>query len=413
VLRAAADLASAVVRFRDDAIAETTFRGFDVDANGKVANGIEMNHSFYAGPLTGATKRIDDVIVHSVWSRTSLGQHKYGIIVSNHGGAAGEVANVEILNSIVHDISRDGIPIYPGDESAACIVRNVLIRNTVVYNTGLDPDYGAGAGIVIKGRSIGVSVEYNVVRGTKGAGIFVSGNESNHFGYGPSGIRIRHNVVNTDTVHGSIRLYDPSSGKDPKDVSIYGNLVFGNTRGSGLELGRDLGSTNAIRVYNNTFVNAPVSIDNTLATFSTLAVHNNVFYHSTGVPFVDSGRVTAHSNNLYFSGGSVFARSAGRDYGPSTVTNYEASAIASNPGFVNVTLPPTGFTMTGGRLAPSGDGLAPAAGAPTIDRGAALAAEFASSVNGVGRPQGRRWDVGAYELATQAAPSPPADLVAR
>eukprot|EP01036_Dinobryon_divergens_P013493 gene13493-18208_t len=54
-LIADADLGSAVVRFRDHATRETVFKGFEVDANGKVANGIEFNHSFYTGPLTGAT----------------------------------------------------------------------------------------------------------------------------------------------------------------------------------------------------------------------------------------------------------------------------------------------------------------------------------------------------------------------
>jgi hypothetical protein len=411
-LRASADLASAVVRFRDHATLPTVFRGFDVDANRKVANGIEMNHSFYAGPLTGATKRIDDAIVRNVSSRTSLGQYKYGVILSNHGGTNGEVANVEILNSVIHDISRDGLPIYPGDANAQCIVRNVLVRNNVVYNTGQDPDYGAGAGIIVKGHVINAILEYNHVYSTKGAGIFINGNESNHFGVGPTGIQIRHNLVTANTVHGSIRLYDGSSGKDPKDVKIFGNIVYGNSLGGGLVLDPDLGSTNSVLVYNNTFVDAPVVVNNTAATFSALEFRNNAFVHSTGVPFSDNGRTTAHSNNLYFAPG-VRVRSAGRTFDGASLTSYEPTAQSGDPRFVAPASRPTGFRLGGqGRLEPEPGGLQPGSGSPLIDRGVALQSGFESSITGVRRPAGSAWDIGAYEVGTVAPPSPPTNLSA-
>lgn len=312
-LKASADLASAVVRYRDHATFPTVFQGFDVDVNGKVANGIEMNHSFYAGPLTGAVKRVDDVIVHNVWSRTSLGQYKYGIIVSNHGGTAGAVDNVEILNSVIHDISRDGLPIYPGDENANCTVRNVTVRGNIVYNTGQDPDYGAGAGIIVKGRVIDATIENDYVTGTKGAGIFINGNETNHFGFGPTNIHVRYNIVNVNTIHGSIRLYDGSSGKDPKDVKVYGNIVYNNSLNAGLLIDSDLGSSNSLRVYNNTFYNNPVVINNSAATFPVFEFRNNIIHYSGGAALSDNGRITAHSNNIYF-GSSTLVRSGGSSY---------------------------------------------------------------------------------------------------
>jgi hypothetical protein len=411
-LRAAADLGSAVVRFRDHPTLPTVFRGFDVDANGKVANGVEMNHSFYAGPLTGATKRVDQAVVRNVWSRASLGQYKYGVIVSNHGGTTGEVANVEIVNSVIHDISRDGLPIYPGDENAQCIVRNVLVRNNVVYNTGQDPDYGAGSGIIVKGHVINAVVEFNHVHSTKGAGIFVNGNEDNHFGVGPTGIQIRHNLVTVNTVHGSIRLYDGSSGKDPKDVKIFGNIVYGNAQGGGLVIDPDLGNTNSVLVYNNTFVDAPVTINNSAATFSALEFRNNAFVHSTGVPFSDNGRTTAHSNNLYFGPGTR-VRSAGRAFDAAALATYEPTAQGGDPRFEAPASRPTGFRSDAqGQLSPNPAGLAPGVGSPLIDRGAVLAPGFASSIAGAQRPSGGGWDIGAYEAGTSSRPSPPSNLVA-
>jgi hypothetical protein len=410
-LRASADIASAVVRFRDHALMETTFRGFEVDANGKVTNGIEMNHSFYEGPLTGASKRVDDVVVHDVWSRTSQGQYKYGIIVSNHGGRNGEVANVEILNSVVHDISRDGLPIYPGDESADCMVRNVLVRGNTVYNTGLDPDYGAGSGIIVKGHVVDAVIEYNYVTGTKGAGLFVNGNESNHFGVGPTNVHFRHNVVAVDTIHGSIRIYDGSSGKDPKDIKVYGNLVLNNSQGGGFLIDRDLGHTNSILVFNNTFFNAPVVVNNAAASFPVLEFRNNIFFHESGLPFSDSGRVTAHSNNLFFGSGTL-VRSAGTSFVASNLASYESTAVAADPLFTDAASLPGGWLrQAGGNLSPDRAGLSLRAGSPAVDAGAALGTPYSSSIeSAVSRPVGGGWDIGAYERLGGAPPMPPANL---
>lgn len=409
-LRAGADLPAAVVRFKDDASVPTVIRGFDIDANGKVANGVEMNHSFYAGPLTGAVKRVDNVIVHHVWSRTSLGQYKYGIIVSNSGGASAEVANVEIINSVIHDISRDGLPIYPGDQNANCIVRNVVVRGNIVYNTGQDPDYGAGSGIIVKGRVIGATIENNYVTATKGAGIFVNGNESHHYGFGPLNISIRNNIVNVNTIHGSIRIYDGASGSDPKQVDIYGNIVYGNSLGSGLLLGSDLGNSNSIRVIGNTFYNAPVVISSSSANFPVFDFKNNIIYQSGGIPLIDSGRIISHSNNLYYGSGSL-VRSGGTSYTASNLGAYEPTGLSSDPLFVNMAEVPTGFIGTAvNATVPNTTGLALKPASSAIDRGTVLASPFDKGVNGVYRPSGAGWDIGAYESQSNNSIQSPSNL---
>ena len=402
-LRAGADIESAVVRFKDHASIATVIQGFDVDANGKVTNGIEMNHSFYVSPLTGATKRIDDVIVHNVWSKTSLGQYRYGIIVSNHGGVGGEVANVEILNSTVRDTSRDGLLLYPGDESASCIVRSIVVRGNTVYNTGQDPSYGAGSGISVKGRVIDATIENNYITGTVGAGIFINGNESNHFGFGPTNIHLRNNIVNVNTVHGSIRIYDGSSGKDPKDVKVYGNIVYNNSRSAGFLVDSNVGNANSIRIYNNVFYNNPVVINNSAATFPVLEFRNNIVHHARGTPFTENGKLTLHSNNLYF-GGSALVRSNGRSFSASNLVNYESSASAADPQFTNPATLPTAFVGAYGvDLAPNAAGLSLKSGSPGIDRGAALSSMYAGSINSMHR--GTVWDIGAYQ--TDAGVRPP------
>lgn len=408
-LRANSDIASALVRFKDHPTLPTVFQGFDVDGNHMVTNGIEFNHSFYAGPLTGATKRVDDVVVRNIWSRTSLGQYKYGVIVSNHGGSSGAVANVEILNSVIHDVSRDGVPIYPGDESAECIVRNVVVRANRVYNTGKDPDYSAGAGIAVKGRVIDATIENNYIAATKGAGILVASNETRHFGRGPAQVQIRNNIIAVDTAQGSIRIHDGHSGGDPKDIQIYGNLVFNNLSGAGLRIGPDLRNANTLRIYNNTFYAAPVVIDNDQAVFPVLELRNNIIAYGDRPVLVDPRtRITTHSNNFY-AGAGILVVSGSRRFDSSTLPDFEANSLGGDPRFVDTGALPTGFSgLYGSTMAPNASGLAPSASSRAIDHGVALASPFDRSINSVSRPQGAGFDVGAYERAEHSAAIGPA-----
>jgi hypothetical protein len=105
-IMAGEDLPSGVVQFRDHPSIPTIFKGFNVDANKRVATGIDINHT-QSMMMNGATKRVENCVIHDVWSRTSLGQYTYGIIISNYRGPDGYCENVEIINCKVHDVSRD------------------------------------------------------------------------------------------------------------------------------------------------------------------------------------------------------------------------------------------------------------------------------------------------------------------
>jgi hypothetical protein len=111
--------------------------------------------------MNGATKRVRDCVVHNVPSRQILGQYKYGIIVSNCGGADRYVENVEMSGCVVHATSRDAVCLYPGDQSKDCLIKNIVVRGCEVYNTGQDPDYGAGAVILVKGYVQDAVIEFN------------------------------------------------------------------------------------------------------------------------------------------------------------------------------------------------------------------------------------------------------------
>ena len=398
---ATAALSSSICRFRDHATIPTVFKGFDCNANGQVAGGIEMNHAFAATALTGATKRIENCIVRNVWSRTSQGTFKYGIIISNHVGTAGEVANVEIVNCEVHDISRDGILLYPGDENNNCIVRNILVSGCTAYNCGQDPDYGVGHRFLAKGRVIDAVFEYNYATGVGGgAGFFINTNETNHFGTGPSNIHIRHNIVNVDSIHGSIRIYD-GSGTDPKDVKIYGNIVYNNPSQAGFYMdGGVSGSNNQVRVYNNTFYNARVLVQSHPATYSAFEFRNNIIYDTSNTPVTDSGgKMATRSHNLMFrSGGGTLASVSGTNYTSANITTWDANALSSDPLFQNLATLPTGFSGIGLSRGPNTTGFTLQTGSPARNSGFALAVPYHTSISaGVIRPLGSAFDRGAYE----------------
>lgn len=367
-IRAATDLEGGVVRFQDHATISTLFKGFNVDANRKVANGIDINY-FQSTLMNGATKRVENCEVHHVWSRTSLKQYKYGIIISNYNGPKGYCENVEIINCKVHDISRDIICLYPSDKEGSRI-RNITVRGCEVYNSGQDPDYGAGSGICIKGFVVDAYIEYNYIHDVKASGLFINGNETRHYpGIGPKNIHLRYNIIGNNTPHGAIKLHDGRSGSDPKDVKIYGNIVYGNTVNLGLVMLKSLGNANSIWVYNNTFYNALIIIDCPSATFPVFEFRNNAAFYGGGTPIIGVDRFTGFSNNM-----------------------------TDKPIFKNNSELPTGFKGTYGvDLAPNTDGLSLPPNSPGINGGEALIETYNGSINTVLRSAGNAWDIGAYE----------------
>lgn len=395
-IRADAALEAGVIRFRDHATYKTVFKGFNVNANNQVATGIDINHR-YGSLMTGAAKRVQNCEVHHVRSRKSLGQYKYGIIISNHAGSSGHVENVEILDCVVHDISRDAICLYPGDENADCRIRNITVRGCEVYNTGLDPDYDAGAGIVVKGHVVDAFLENNHVHDVHGAGIFVNGNETNHYGVGPTNIHIRNNIIDNPNSHGGILIYD--KGADPKDIKIYGNIILNNTRAGGLTLWNNNGPLDLL-VYNNTFYNASVRFTHHTSTVNTLDFRNNIVYCTSDVPLIAKrGTLKRHSNNIYYRGDGTLVTIGNTNFTSSNLGSFETSASGGDPSFANTNDLPKGFRGTYGKnLAPDRDGLSLQRNSYGVDRGVPLGSDYRTSINTLARPVGSGWDIGAYEL---------------
>ena len=406
-IRATGEQQTGVIRFRDHATLPTIIKGFNLDGNNQVTSGVDINHAF-GSLMNGATKRVQNCEVHHTFSRTSLGQFKYGIIASNHGGTSTLCANVEIIDCLVHDVSRDGIVLYPGDENAQCNLSNCLVRGCEVHTTSTDPDYDGGSGIAVKGFVTNAVIEYNYVHDTVAASLFLNGNESNTFGNLVGPVTARHNIFTNNTAHGAIRLFQGTATGDPMSLDCYSNLVYNSTANGGLLIDGDYKNQLTLRFYNNTLFNAPVIIrPGGGITVVLLEVRNNLMHYTGGTPLTDqSQRITLHSNNTYFrASGGTLVQNGGTAVTAATLAAYEATGVSTDPLLVNPAQLPTGFTGTFGvNKAPNQPGLSLQASSPAINSGAALAALYNSAINTQTRPLQSAWDRGAYEIAGSGTP---------
>jgi hypothetical protein len=402
MLRAIGKHEAGVVRiWEDHATHPTWIQGFEINANGYRANLVDINHAFWKTGLTKGVKRVENCVAHSNAGNGLEGDYKYGIIVSdNSSDASGWVANVEILNTKVYNVPRDGICLYPGDRG---MISNVVVRGCEIYGTGTDPSYSEGHGLMMKGNVKNSVVEFSYAHDVNSSAVFVNGPEAGS-GTGPSGCIVRYNILQTADNNGVIRFY----GTGSKGVDIYGNLILPNEAKGGLSFDGCSG-THSVKVYNNTFYNAYVDIGSPSST-GTIDLKNNILYELDDTPLSDPAqKITSHANNLFYrSGGGTLVSRGGISFTAANLTSgFEATGSASNPGFKNAASLPTGFTgVYGVSLAPNSDGLGLLSSSPVISAGANLGASYIGSINTVSRPASSGWAMGAYQLDLSGASAP-------
>jgi len=396
----------------DDSVHETAFQGFEVDGNNQVTSGVAINY----GPgksrrLTGAVKRIENCIIHDCYSNQNRGEYHYGIIVSDDGGKY-YVENIELINNTVYNIGRDGICLYPPWNCTSCQVGKAIVRGNEVYNTGTDPNYGYGAGILLKGKVYDVVVENNYVHEVDGTGLMI---DSESDVSGQTNITVRHNIITTPGNGGQnqdcllIGLYGD------KDIDVYGN-IFMNPTAYAVEIKTEESDDNvSIKFYNNTIYNGQTYVGY-IGKVTELVFKNNIFHYTRGNSLVDTnGNITAHSNNIYYRGGSTTVSSNGSNYNAENLSSYEPTAFSTDPRFLNTNDLPMGFSgIYGVDMVPNTDGLSLRSDSDGIDNGASLENDVRKSINAVARPVGGGWDIGAYENVSgnenDGSPLPPKNL---
>ncbi len=364
----------------DHATIPTVVRGFDVDGANRFVNGVSINWPASPNNMIGATKTIENCIVHDFKGVADPNDNTFGVYGIKLGATGSKVTrNVDLLNNTVHTVARSGLVIYDALTTGAHYIGDVLVRGNTVYNSGTHALAG-GNGILIKDDVRNCVVEYNVAYSNNGRGVDV-GNAPGR--PGPTNAVIRHNIIYGNNKGGVYLANDA----DNKSVDIYGNLIFKSldlgSGGSGIDFETLAGNNIAIKIYNNTiYDNAAggIYLNSPNANFSTLQIKNNIIYPATPFAISDPyNKIPAGSN-----------------------TNNMINA----PGYKDPANLPTGFIGTFGvDLRPNTDGLSIVSGGAAIDAGANLGTSYIMAINSVTRAA--PWDAGAYEFAltTPSAPS--------
>lgn len=201
----------------------------------------------------------------------------------------------------------------------------------------------------------------------------------------------KNNTLRNNTLHDS-GTTGVVLGIETTDANtyIYNNLIYGNALGF-----ETTTSLDDYYIYNNTIYDNTTgfSVTFTAGDFGPahdLYIYNNIFYNNStaGIQLSDD----AYTN--IFIKNNIFYRSDDNIIDPGGVTTQEGN-ISRNPLFVDVDS--SNYHLS--------------SKSPAIDAGLTLTA-VASDYDGITRPQGSAYDIGAYESEAAATPTPTPTLVA-
>ncbi|NIA21295.1 MAG: DUF1565 domain-containing protein [Anaerolineaceae bacterium] len=347
----------------------------------------------------------------------------HGILV---GWSEGSARGVEIVNNTVHDCggsNPDTAAVYYSGG------HHGLIENNRLYNNAGDGITFFSADMTIRNNRI----HHNQTDGMKGGGgglILIEGNTINNMDnvanhgdgmqlMGMTGtLVVRNNTVWDCTQNIYCDTYSNPAGSRPwGDVYIYNNVVFNTIPGptgieghcNGIVNDTRFNSWRSLTVCGNTLVNlnngsgglrvSAVALEG--GKIDVVKVCNNLFYNSTNSTGVtalqEQGSQVQMDYNIYYNqwrnwyfGENWVNLAQFRITHPDCEQN---SFYSSDVTFVNYALLDPDFHL--------------AEGSAAIDKGCNIPAvgevHFDTDHDGLARPQGPAWDVGAYEYVAPAA----------
>jgi len=290
----------------------------------------------------------------------------------------GKSHDITMRNILVERVIGEGLYIagtylltrYGGCPSYGNTHSDILIENNTIRYAGQNG--GEGDGIDLKAGLLNVTVRNNVVQNPYGHALVAEGVFSGRTNYliegnrffdgtrngmmliGQNGTVLRNNVVYNMAAAG-IRS-DSDGGYGCSNIEMYNNTIY-NSKGGGVSIN----ATDGIKVSNNL-----------------------VFGNSSGGNSAGSSNISS-DYNLWVPSKATWSE------GPHSIIQTTTAGITVSPA--------------------SGD-FHLVFGSPAVDKGANLSATgFETAFDGIFRPQGAAWDIGAYEFGTSpSTPSSPTNL---
>jgi len=322
---------------------------FDIDQKSYIkVSGFRIEDSRYNGIRI---KESDNIIIEKnhMYHTYSCGievQYSSNIIIDNN--------EVELAHSW-------NTPYSGSDEAISIVVTDTFeVKNNYVHDCNKE-------GIDVKVSSSNGKVYNNHVHDTQAVGIYIDGGYYTEYGYPGTdqfSIDVYQNIVH-ETGGGIIVANEGGGGSE--DIHIYNNLVY-NCRGAGLELFQYPGTVKGVRFVNNVVYNNNDGIFFLDPEAEDCVIRNNIFSNNNNNAIItnyggSTGRVTVDHNLI----------------DGSTQINGDDPVIG-NPNFVN----------------PSNRDFHLQSSSPAIDQGSPVDIPTVD-FDGVPRPQGSGWDIGAYE----------------
>ena len=330
-----------------------------------------------------------------VWPRgNDINLHNYSVRILSTGITGSCIKNLNIEDFIVQKFVM-GIRVY--DTGCRIAPENIVVKNNEVRklkaNGGYAVQVGAINGLVENNkiidaqRAVGilsggdnVSIRGNFVDSASRQGIWFMGARNsvienntvlNCGGTHANGISVYSNSENIIVRNNFVSKSNiPFTFESSKDVTIYNN-VFDAGEKSIYPIAGWGGLTGTINIFNNAIIGSA----NDALYISNCGVTNQVFFKNN---IADGFLCGERSNNIYT------VNNQPSNLGPGEIWEKDLNKIFVNPSAKDFHLK---------------------AGSPAIDRGINLSSYFTTDKDGISRPQGAGWDIGAYEYV-QSAPPP-------
>ncbi len=370
----------------------STFRGFNVDIHGGRSTGIGIGTNQSASYVT-----IDDCLIHD----TDYSQATNWYYALTCGYGSGDVSEVIVQNCTMYNIAQEALCAYVTENGS---VRSTIFRGNTIHTTGLSNGHtGWGAGIEIKNDVDGLIIEYNTIYDNNYAGIHI-----HHDSYGtPTNITMRYNIIHSNVCG---IFWQGGDGTH----YVYGNLFYNNGYHANdviVSVDGDIHLPNVgtFYVYNNS-IHRSVSAGSSggaihVGTGGTVEVKNNAIYATEAPGYYDNSNIATHSDNLIYRSSGTAVTDNSTNYTSAQITDWDNTAIGTDPAFVGGTLP-TGFSGTyGTNMVPNTDYFQLTADSPAKDTGYTIEG-YTGCINGAGlttpitRPLGSAYDIGAYEYGS-------------